>query len=46
MTIPMGMTKDGLPVGLELDGPKGSDRKLLAIGMAIDKLLGPIPPPK
>jgi indoleacetamide hydrolase len=46
LTIPMGMTKGGLPVGLELDGPKGSDRKLLAIGMAMEKLLGPIPPPK
>jgi Asp-tRNA(Asn)/Glu-tRNA(Gln) amidotransferase A subunit family amidase len=46
LSIPMGMTKDGLPVGLELDGPKGSDRKLLSIGMAVEKLLGPVPPPK
>lgn len=46
LTIPMGMTKDGLPVGLELDGPRGSDRKLLAIGLALEKLFGPIPPPK
>jgi indoleacetamide hydrolase len=34
-----------LPVGLELDGPAGSDRKLLAIGMALDKLFGRLPPP-
>jgi len=34
-----------LPVGLELDGPAGSDRKLLAIGMAFDKLFGRLPPP-
>lgn len=46
LTIPMGMTKEGLPVGLELDGPTGTDRKLLAIGLALEKLLGPIPPPK
>lgn len=46
LTIPIGVTKDGLPVGLELDGPKDSDRRLLAIGMAIEKILGPIPPPK
>jgi mandelamide amidase len=46
LTIPMGMTKDGLPVGFEFDGPRGSDRNLLAIGLALEKLLGPIPPPK
>jgi mandelamide amidase len=34
-----------LPVGLELDGPSGSDRRLLAIGMALDKLFGRLPPP-
>src|SRR5207244_2685527 len=34
-----------LPVGLELDGPAGSDRKLLAIGMAMEKLFGRLPPP-
>jgi Asp-tRNA(Asn)/Glu-tRNA(Gln) amidotransferase A subunit family amidase len=28
-----------LPVSLELDGPAGSDRQLLAIGMAIAALL-------
>jgi mandelamide amidase len=34
-----------LPVGMELDGPAGSDRRLLAIGLALEKLLGRIPPP-
>jgi indoleacetamide hydrolase len=34
-----------LPVGLELDGPAGSDRKLLAIGMAFEKLFGRLPAP-
>jgi Asp-tRNA(Asn)/Glu-tRNA(Gln) amidotransferase A subunit family amidase len=34
-----------LPVGLGLDGPSGSDRKLLAIGMALDRLFGRLPPP-
>ena len=34
-----------LPVGLGLDGPAGSDRKLLAIGMAMEKLFGRLPPP-
>lgn len=34
-----------LPVGLELDGPAGSDRRLLSIGLALEKLIGRIPPP-
>jgi indoleacetamide hydrolase len=34
-----------LPVGLELDGPAGSDRRLLAIGMAFEKTFGRLPPP-
>ena len=34
-----------LPVGMELDGPAGSDRRLLSIGLALEKLLGRIPAP-
>ncbi len=34
-----------LPVGMELDGPSGSDRHLLSIGLGLEKLLGRIPPP-
>jgi mandelamide amidase len=46
LSVPAGLTRAGLPVGLELDGPVGSDRKLLAIGLALEKLLGPPPAPK
>lgn len=35
-----------LPVGLELDGPAGSDRRLLAIGVALDSVFGRLPPPR
>jgi len=35
----------GLPVAIELDGPAGSDRKLLGIGLAVEALLGHLPPP-
>jgi mandelamide amidase len=42
--IALGATSK-LPVGMELDGPSGSDRRLLAIGIALEKLLGRIPPP-
>ena len=43
---PAGMTTDGLPVGLEIDGPLGSDRRLLEIGLAIELLLGRPPAPR
>ena len=46
LSVPIGMTKEGLPVGLGLDGPRGSDRKLLAIGLALEKVFGSIPAPK
>lgn len=29
----------GMPIGMEIDGPEGKDRKLLAIGAAIEQLL-------
>ena len=34
-----------LPIGLELDGPSGSDRRLIAIGLALEPVLGRLPPP-
>ncbi|MDN4574111.1 hypothetical protein DBB29_15990 [Pandoraea cepalis] len=46
ISVPAGLTHAGLPVGLGLDGPIGSDTRLLAIGMAIEPLLGPVPGPK
>lgn len=36
---------DLLPVGLMLDGPQGSDRRLLAIAAALQPLLPPTPEP-
>jgi indoleacetamide hydrolase len=41
-----GMTPGGLPVGLEIDGPVGSDAKLLGLGMSIEAILGTAPRPK
>jgi mandelamide amidase len=41
-----GMTPGGLPVGLEIDGPLGSDAKLLGLGLSIEGILGTAPPPK
>lgn len=45
LSLPAGISAQGLPVGLELDGPLGSDRRLLAIGVAFEQLLGALPPP-
>ena len=45
LCLPAGRGKSGLPVGMELDGPMGSDRRLLGIGMAMEVHFGPLPPP-
>ena len=42
---PAGMSASGLPVGLEIDGPLGSDRRLLGIGLSIENVLGLPPAP-
>lgn len=43
--LPIGLgAQTGLPVGLELDGPAGSDRRLLAIGITLEAVLGRIAP--
>ncbi|SFN25563.1 indoleacetamide hydrolase [Variovorax sp. OV329] len=45
--LPSGLgATTGLPVGLELDGPAGSDRHLVAVGMAVEAVLGRVPAPK
>jgi mandelamide amidase len=45
LSIPMALTKGGLPLGIEIDGPAGSDRKLLAIGLTLERILGRLPAP-
>lgn len=35
-----------LPVGLELDGPASSDRRLIAIGLSLENVFGRLPAPK
>jgi len=45
LVIPAGLNDQGLPVSLELDGPAGSDRKLLGIGLGIESVLGHLPAP-
>jgi mandelamide amidase len=46
LQIPLALgSSSKLPVGIELDGPSGSDRKLIAIGLALESLFGRLPPP-
>lgn len=45
LVLPAGLTPAGLPVALEFDGPAGSDRSLLAVGLALEGVLGKLPPP-
>jgi len=37
ISLPAGLSSDGLPVGVELDVPTGLDNKLLSIALAIEK---------
>lgn len=45
LSLPAGLSARALPVGLELDGPVGSDRRLLSLGMAFERVLGRLPAP-
>ncbi len=45
VVVPAGLTRSGLPVGIEFDGPNGQDRQLLALVLAVEKVLGHLPPP-
>lgn len=39
LTLPMGLSGEGMPIGIEIDGPQGSDQRLLAIGLALETFL-------
>jgi indoleacetamide hydrolase len=39
LSLPAGLSSTRLPIGIELDGPTGADRRLLAIGAAIEAIL-------
>ena len=45
LSLPAGMTKAGLPVGIAVDGPENSDHQVLAIGLALETLLPRLPAP-
>lgn len=45
LSIPIGTTKKGLPIGIEFDGVVGSDLKILSIGLSIEAITAPLQPP-
>jgi len=45
LVLPAGLTSGGLPVGLEFDALPGTDRQLLALGVQLQRALGPIRAP-
>lgn len=45
LAFPAGLTRGGLPVGIEIGGPPGSDDRILAIGIAAEAAIGRIPAP-
>jgi len=40
ISLPAGLTASGLPVGLAIEGPAGSDARLLSIALAVETILG------
>jgi indoleacetamide hydrolase len=45
LVLPAGLTDNGLPIGLEFDGPAGRDLELLQLGLELENALGRLPPP-
>jgi amidase len=38
--MPIGLSTQGLPVGVQIIGPRGGDSKTLAVAQAIEEQLG------
>jgi mandelamide amidase len=46
LVLPAGMTSSELPIGLEFDALPGEDRRLLAVGLSLERALGPVAAPR
>jgi mandelamide amidase len=45
ISLPMGLSSEGLPIGLELDAAAGRDRDLLVLARAVEQVIGLVPGP-
>jgi indoleacetamide hydrolase len=45
ISIPIGLSRAGLPIGIEIDGVPGRDRALLDLARRVEATLGPLPSP-
>jgi Asp-tRNA(Asn)/Glu-tRNA(Gln) amidotransferase A subunit family amidase len=45
VSLPIGLSQDKLPVGMEIDADAGQDRKLLALARRVESVIGSIPAP-
>jgi amidase len=45
VSVPAGRTREGLPVGVQIVGPPGAERLLLAAARAVERALGGWQPP-
>jgi mandelamide amidase len=45
LVLPVGLTRGGLPVSMELDAAAGTDRALLALGLSVESVLETLPAP-
>jgi indoleacetamide hydrolase len=45
LSVPAGLTADGLPVGMQFDGPSGADATVLAVGCLFEALIPALPAP-
>ncbi len=45
VSVPAGLTRSGLPVGVQLVGPFGGDRTVLSAARQLEEELGPLPSP-
>jgi mandelamide amidase len=45
ISLPMALSQEGLPLGLELDAAPGRDRELLALARRVEQVVGRVPGP-
>ncbi|KAK2591331.1 hypothetical protein QQS21_010984 [Conoideocrella luteorostrata] len=45
LSLPIGITNTLRPIGIEINGPLGSDERLLSLGLALEHVFGHLPPP-